>query len=126
MEMELVAMVINSCLYCLWAYYYIRKKGLCVNTYPMVLWSASSLASIYYFLSEYRFHTFVDKITLTPYIYLFILVWISFVPLIRFDYRKIQYIKIEQRIYNALSVFIIILSLLVIAQNMAYFFFKYA
>lgn len=122
MNSELINVIINSLFYCMWAFYYIKKKGFCINTYPMVLWAISSIASINYFLSPYRFHSFNDEITLIPYIYLFILVWISFIPLIRFDYKKIENITINHSIYKSISWFIILLSCSVFFQNLHYFF----
>lgn len=121
MGSELGNIVINAVLYILLAVYYIRKRGIDIATIPLIVWSLSSIATIYYYLSEYRSHQFEDKITLLPFFYLFVLVWLSFLPLIRYDYKRIKVILVNSSIFNGISWIIIVLSLAVLVQNTRYF-----
>lgn len=121
MKEQLVNIIINASMYCAWAIFLIRKRGICINTYPVILWAISSVASIYYFMSEYRYHTFINEITLIPFVYLFILVWISFRPLVNFDSQKIRRITINNTFYKIVSWCVIALSLSVFLQNCLYF-----
>ncbi|WP_455669614.1 O-antigen polymerase [Phocaeicola sp.] len=121
MTNELGNIIVNSMLYILLALYYIRKRGIDIATVPLILWAFSSVATIYYYSSEYRSHQFEDKITLLPFFYLFALVWLSFLPLVRYDYKRIKIIAVNNSIFNGISWLIILLSSAVLFQNTKYF-----
>jgi len=87
----------------------------------MVLWAASSMASVYYFTSEFKTHTLHDKISLIPYLYLFFLVWIAFIPLIKLNYKIIEKVYVNSVLFKYISILIIILSVVTIVPNTKYF-----
>lgn len=121
MQSEITCLVVNSCLYLLLSCVYIRRKGLDATTAPLLVWFVSSLASIWYFTSEWRFHSFHDKISLVPFVYLFLLVWLSFLPLLRYDYRRIRTVNVNVSVFKGISWVVVLLSLAVFPDNAEYF-----
>ena len=121
MSDDLFLVIINALFYCVWAAYYVTYKGFSIVTFPMVLWAASALSSIYYFTSDLRTHTLHDELSIIPYLYLFVLVWIAFAPLIRFDYKSIETIHVNSVLFKYISIVIIMLSLIAIIPNIKYF-----
>lgn len=120
MEDELSLVVFNASLYCIWALYFVRKYGITIATFPMLLWAGASLANIYYFTSDLKFHTLHDRITLIPYLYLFALVCVSFIPLIKFDYKSIRVIEVNSKLFSYVSFFFIFFSLIGFIPNLKY------
>lgn len=121
MKQDIILLLINAGLYIALSIYYIRKLGFGFRTFPLILWAGSSVACIVYYTHPYRTHEFHDSITLVPFLYLFVLVWLSFIPLLRFDRRKIKNITISQNVFTYVSIAIIIFSLLTIYPNVSYY-----
>lgn len=119
--MDIIYVIINATFYLSLVAYYLWRKGLNLNTIPLLLWGVSSLASIYFYVSEYRMHSYVNEITLLPFIYLFVLVWLSFLPLLQYDYRQIKVINVNSTVFNCIACFISFLSVFTFYPNLRYF-----
>ena len=123
METEVINLIINAALYCTFAVIAIFKYKISYKTMPAIIWAISSIVSILYFTNPFRTTTviFHDNISLIPLLYLFGLVLISFVPLLRFDDNKIYTIKINIPFFYLISSIIIALSLVPLYSNVKYF-----
>lgn len=123
MFQEILVLSINALLYSVLAFFYLCRYGFCFKTMPLIIWSLSAVCSIAYFLSPYRFllHSYTEEVTLLPLLYLFTLVWISFLPLLKFDQNKMLVVEINQNLFTFLCIFLIVISLFTFYQNISYF-----
>lgn len=123
MESEVICLIINAALFCMFATYCIKKYGLSYKSVPSIMWALSSIVSILYFTHPFRPSTviFRDQITIIPLLYLFLMVLISFIPLLIFENQKINYVIVNQKFYNFLCIVIIALSIIPLYPNIKYF-----
>lgn len=116
---ELVLVAINATAYVmLLAWYYHKVQVLNIGVMLLSLWAISALGTILYEPINFIGHN--HKITLMPYIYLFIMNIIMFYPVLIFRNEFISSIKINIKIYKYLCCFISIICLLPLFENLLY------
>ena len=124
MNSEVTSLVINAALYVIFAIYCIKKYGLSYKTLPVIMWVVSSIVAILYFTHPFRPSViiFTDKITITPLLFVYSMFIISYIPLLKFDNNTIKVININQRLFFFISGLIIILAIIPLYENVAYFY----
>ena len=121
MAKDVLLLIVNTLFYISFAAFYLRRYGFNFKTFPLIIWAFSSIVCINYYTSPDRYHTFSDELSFFPFLYLFVLVFISFIPLLYFDNEKIVHIGINHDLFVLLCIVIILLSLLPLIKNITYF-----
>ncbi|MFV0586049.1 O-antigen polymerase [Bacteroides reticulotermitis] len=112
---------INAVCYLILFYWYFHKvKVLNVGVMLLALWAISALGSILYEPVNFIGHN--HKITLLPYIYLFIMNIIMFSPILLFRNEFINAIKINLWVYKYLCIFVSLICILPLCENVLYAF----
>ena len=75
---ELTIVILNAVLYLLFVIYSFKTNN-SIFKLISIIWSTSAVMSVFYFLNPFNFLT--NKITIAPFIYLFIIFIIGVLPL---------------------------------------------
>lgn len=118
---ELILVTINSIAYIvLFGWYAHKVKALNTGVMLLGLWAISSLGAILYEPVNFIGHN--HKITLVPYIYLFIMNIIMFYPILNFRDELTKAIKVNIKIYKYLCLLVSIICILPFFENLIYAF----
>lgn len=97
------------------AYYYHKNKCFNGGTYLLSIWMVSACIGAIYEINPIWEHN--NPITLLPYIYLLVIHYFVFRPLLKFKTQNIQNISCDFKTIKRLLVFIIFINLLPFTEN---------
>ncbi|WP_295940091.1 oligosaccharide repeat unit polymerase [uncultured Alistipes sp.] len=101
----------------LWFIFYYRKNK-CFNggAYLLLLWAVSAILGAFYELDPIWDHN--NPITVMPYVYLLVINYFVFKPLLQFKTQKIEYISGDYRLIEKLLIVIILVNLPPLVENL--------
>lgn len=121
MSNELSFVVINTILYVflfLVSFFIFKRAKLA--QYVTGIWGWSSVTTIFYYIFMYRNYVQINPITLFPFIYLFVLIFIWFYPLFRIDNKKVKGICGNRKILRILAILIVLINIPPFYENIMY------
>ncbi len=107
---ELSIVILNVVLYLLFAFYSFRIKNAIFKLISFI-WLASAIMSVFYFLNPFNLLT--NKITITPFFYLFGIFLICVLPLIKLDNKLIskRNLRCNKNLFNFLVLLLALCSI---------------
>ena len=118
---EIVFVTLNGIAYLILFVWYCRKvRYINLGVFMLFLWALSALGAILYEPLNFIGHR--KNITLEPYIYLYVLNFIMFLPVLIFRDDLLGQIKVNPTIIQIISIVIGLLSLLPFVENTLYAF----
>lgn len=117
MNEEILFVIINAVLYSTaFIFALVKNKTLNVGVFVLCIWAISSLSTINFFTSDLS-HVFLHKVTLIPFIYLFVLILIFFIPVYQFKSNFLEGISYNRKLCFFLSTFIVLVSIEPFLEN---------
>jgi oligosaccharide repeat unit polymerase len=95
-------------------FYYKNQSKFNIGCYLLLIWAISATVSVYFYYSGMRTY---DKITFLPFLYLYGLVMLSFVPILKFKSDKLSQIYSDALFVKAFSLVIILISVIPFLEN---------
>lgn len=112
--------IINALLYvALFLYYWKRHRGLNTGTLVIGLWTLCAVVGVFYEPVNFLGH--MRKITLWPYIYLFVCVTLMLIPICTFKAEKLQKIGVNNRMLILLGIIIGLIAIPPFMESLIYY-----
>lgn len=112
--------IINAILYiALFLLYWLKHKGLNIGTLTIGLWTLCAIVGVLY--EPFNFHGHLGKITLWPYIYLFVCVLSMLIPILTFEPKKIESIRVKNNLLIPLGIVIGLIALPPFIESTVYY-----
>lgn len=108
--------ILNAVLYVISFVFTFYREGykITIKSYLLLIWAISGVVSIYYYnygIRNYR------NITIIPFIYLFVLVLLSFYPILTFNYKNVKHIVANNFFIQVSIIFIACISIEPFIEN---------
>lgn len=116
---EYLLVLLNAIAYiAMFIWYYKRMKCINAGIFLLLVWGCSAVGSVLYEPVNFVGHN--NEIALVPYVYLFIANFIMFYPVLCFRSDLLRSITINKRVFKALCLGLLILSILPFFENFLY------
>lgn len=113
---EIVSCIIYTSMYLLFTKYYVKRRGVKnVGFYLLAIWCISVVGGLIYEFNPIFFH--YHKLSLFPYIYLFVVNIIMFKPILYFDNNKVETIRYSGVALRMLTLFLLFITIPCLIEN---------
>lgn len=117
---ELIYVIINALAYVLFFYFFWKKdRSLSLRVYIIGAWTISACGAIFY--EQVNIYGHFWKISLWPYIYLFVCVYLMFLPIVKYDEKKLKFIRINNEMLWLMAITIGLMSIPPFIESSIYY-----
>ncbi|MQN89351.1 hypothetical protein F7D34_06940 [Prevotella copri] len=117
--------IFNACLYmALFCFWWNKQKGLNSGTYILLIWSVCSLVGVFY--EPVNIYGHMRKITVWPYLYLFVCNCLMFIPILAFKAERLRHISINNRLLIPLGIVLGIISIPPFVESSIYYYINHS
>lgn len=117
---EFLCVIFNAFLYISLLFFYWRKRSyISIGLAVLLVWAISATGAIFY--EPVNVFPHLAKITLWPYLYLFVCNFMMFIPILSFHEEKIRNIGVNEDRLWYVAIAIALLSLLPFAETLPYY-----
>lgn len=117
--------IFNACLYmALFCFWWNKHKGLNSGTYILLIWSVCSLVGVFY--EPVNIYGHMRKITVWPYLYLFVCNCLMFIPILAFKAERLRHISINNRLLIPLGIVLGIISIPPFVESSIYYYINHS